>query len=180
MRRKLLSPLHRRPGNAPALLPYRVELTHLGAMAFKKTCSFATFYLCPLSSLIHGSKHFLSLVLWKQKNKSKNHNDSRKILLCLFSLLPPFWNNALNPLTCSHIYLEQFYSNLHSVSIRIEWRENKMSEQLALAEASHGHLEAQPLLRKEEEEEKEAGGFHPSLEILWSDFSWGEVEASVV
>lgn len=67
---------------------------------------------------------------------------------------------------CTYICLEPFCSNLHSVSLRIIWRENKMPGQLASAGASHGHLEAWPLLMN-------GGGFHRCLGILWSGFSKG-------
>lgn len=53
----------------------------------------------------YAEASFRFLVLRKQENKSKNHKDSRKILLRLFSLLSSFWNNALNALMCSYIYL---------------------------------------------------------------------------
>lgn len=98
-----------------------------------------------------------------RKIKVKIIKAAGKVLLCLFSLVLGK-KNALNALMCTYVCLEPFCSNLHSVSLGIIWRENKMPGQLALTGASHGHLEAWPLLMK-------GGGFHCSLGNLWSGFS---------
>lgn len=49
----------------PLLLPFHVQLMQLGAIAFFFffKCSFASFYSCALSSLIHRSKYSPFLVL---------------------------------------------------------------------------------------------------------------------
>lgn len=57
MRREFLSPPTDALETHPALLPYHVELTQLGAIAlFFKKWFFASFYSCALNSLVCRSK----------------------------------------------------------------------------------------------------------------------------
>lgn len=158
---------YRCPGNCSCFTPYHVELVQLGARALKKSCFLPPFICVPW---VHWHTEASTSRYWCSGNRKIKvkiiTTAGRSFFVCFSSSPTPLWNNALNALMCSYIYLWQVYSNLYSVSIRIQWRENKMSEQRALAEASLSHLEAPRLLMKPEEAE----GFHHGLGIRWSGF----------